>query len=117
MNPKEVPLEEPQGATFSHAARKATDRWETLASGPVAHLLDAQGSLEAMRRTLRWLHGAEVSYDIACQGVALALVALEECGMEYELAQDARHCTRMYETSETPAKSVGLWTANSESAT
>jgi hypothetical protein len=117
MNPKDVSLEEPQGATFSHAARKATDGWETLASAPVAHLLDAQGSLEALRRTLRWLHGAEVSYDRACQGVALALVALEECGMEYELAQDARHRTGKYETSETPAMSVGVWPANSESAT
>jgi hypothetical protein len=117
MNPKDVPLEEPQGAAFSHAARKATDGWETLASVPVAHLLDAQGSLEALRRTLRSLHGAEVSYDIACQGVALALVALEECGMEFELAQDTRHCTRRYETSETPAKSVGVWPAKSESAT
>jgi hypothetical protein len=117
MNPKDVPLEDPQGATFSHAARKARDGWETIASVPVAHLLDAQGSLEALRRTLRSLHGAEVSYDIACQGVSLALVALEECGMEYELAQDARHCTRRYETSETPAKSAGVWPANSESAT
>jgi hypothetical protein len=117
MNPKDAPLEDPQGATFSYTTHKATDGWETIASVPVAHLLDAQGSLEVLRRTLRWLHGAEVSYDIACQGIALALVALEECGMEFELAQDARHCTRTYEASETPAKSVGVWPANSESAT
>jgi hypothetical protein len=116
MNPGKVQRHKPQSIPSSRPADEMKDVWETIAAVSVAHLVDAQASLDALKRTLRWPHGAGMSYDMACQGVAVALIALKECGVEYELEQDARHQTRKYETSEAPTQSGEGWLAAVESA-
>jgi hypothetical protein len=57
------------------------EEWEEVMAVSLAHVAQAQDSLEKLRRT--WPDGAGISYEAACQGLATALVCLEECGLLY----------------------------------
>jgi hypothetical protein len=53
------------------------EQWEEVMAASVAHVAQAQISLEKLRRTLGWPDGAGISCEAACQGLA---TALEQCG-------------------------------------
>jgi hypothetical protein len=50
----------------------------------MTYLLETQHSLEQLRQSFRWSHDSAIPYETACQGVAVALVALDECLVAYE---------------------------------
>jgi hypothetical protein len=68
-------------------AEAPPEDWEEIMAVSVAHLVHAQDSLARLRRMLAWPHGAGISYEAACRGLATALVSLEECGLLYWLAR------------------------------